>query len=345
MSAQDDTNTALAAERAESGAALDQVEAKIVGLQSQVLGLQQQLADCQKPAGPTMLVGSSNAVGGKNNPIPFERDMGLVPPQTLDLFRCYEAAGPPANWSGSSFGQYFGRRPMWWSSKGDINDWGNPNGVNINRAKNLADTYDPDWPQMYWTIWHEVQPKLVDKVFTFAEFKRAWQTFYAAVKPIVPDNVKLMVIHGGFAWRPATKNRPSGDETTIPSSQNPYCASPAEWRSLDVDMYAVDAYGGPQAEDIIDMGRFQRFVNEMAGGDITQVAIAESNFRQSAMSSVQEGVDWVHRNGDKFAQAGLNAWCLWNSDKTVDPGPMKPEQVAAYGDVWRKYSPQVVKAA
>lgn len=344
---EDATNAALAAERQAwrnqlslLQAQLNSATTNITGLTTQITDLSARLAACQA-AGTrrSMLIGASNAVGGKNNPLPFEHDMGLIAPQKLDLFRCYETAGPPATWGGSSFAPYFGNRGMWWSSKGDINDWGNPNGANITRAKNLARTYEPSWPQMYWTIWHEVQPKLVDKVFTFAQFEKAWQTFYTAVKPLVGPNVSLCVIHGGYAWRPATKTRPSGAETTIPSSQNPYCASPDEWRSLDVDLYAVDAYGGPQAEDIIDMGRFKRFVHEMAADDMTKVAIAESNFRQSVMTE-QEGIDWVHRNGDKFGQAGLRAWCLWNSDKTIDPGPMKPTQVHAYGDVWRTWSPK-----
>lgn len=377
MTEEQSTDRALAAEREADDAALAQKQqeldaaraddatddATITALQAEVERLKK-LQPAPEPVRREMLVGGSfdDGSGGGNRPEPFEKQMGLVAPQTLDLFRYYDSGDPAATWPNTQVGRkgHVGKRPLWWSSKGDITAWGNPNSTLIANAKNLAKTYNPDWPDLYWTIWHEVQPKLVDKVFTFAQFKRGWSTFYEQVKPLCPPNVKLMVIHGGYAWRPATKSRPSGAETTIPSSQDPYCASPAEWRTLPVDLKGVDAYGGPQVEDIIEMGRFQRFVNEMAQGDLSQVAIAESSCRQSSLltqaggdvaKANQAGQDWMVRCGKEFATGTnsdgvkiwdgktMNAWCLWNSGKTENPGNLTPEQSHAFGDVWRRWSP------
>lgn len=370
MTEQDDTDRALAAERAAEDAEdvaqesdLAAANVKIAELSAEVERLKK-LQPAPEPVRRSMLVGGSfdDGSGGGNRPEPFEKQMGLVSPQKLDLFRYYDSGDPAATWPNTQVGRkgHVGKRPLWWSSKGGIDAWGNANSTLIANAKNLAKTYDPAWPTLYWTIWHEVQPKLVDKVFTFAQFKRGWTTFYEQVKPLCPPNVKLMVIHGGYAWRPAKGTRPSGAETTIPSTQNPYCASPAEWRSLPVDLKAVDAYGGPQVEDIIEMGRFQRFVNEMARGDLSQVAIAESSCRQSSLlkqaggdpaKANVAGQEWMVRCGKEFATGtdhngtkiwdgkGMNAWCLWNSGKTVDPGNLTPEQSLAFGDVWRRWSP------
>jgi len=289
-----------------------------------------------------MLVGASHAVEAGNDPDPLEDMMGLTDDQRLDLFRYYDSGGPASAWNRTQVGGkgHVGKRPLWWSCKGDINDWQNPNGTNVKNAVALAKSYDPTWPRIWWTVYHEVQPKLVTKTFTFEQFKRMQENFYNAVKPVAPKNMKICFIHGGFGWRP------NSVETT---QHGTYSATPEEWRTIPTDVQAIDNYGGPQVEDIIEMDRFQRFVNEMAGGDLNKVGIAESGMRQSSLlkkaggdeaKANQLGIDWVHRQGEQLGNGGLWAWCVWNSTKTVDPGPMTPDQAHAFGDVWRDWSPK-----
>lgn len=351
---QADLDAARTGDAAEDAAA----DAKITKLQSdldaarsddetdaaRIAALEKEVADLTQDPTPTrrsMLVGASNAVEGRNDPVPLEQGMGLTGGQQLDLLRCY-ASGPGATWGNTDFGSYVGKRGLWISMKGDVAAYGNPNSTIIQNCINLAKTYPEDGPQCDWTIWHEIQPKLVNKEFTFAQIKKAINTWYDAVKPFAPNNMRLGPIHGGFGWRPGS------DQTTIPSSQNPYCASPAEWRTLKGDFQGLDAYGGPKVEDLLDMARVQRFITEMLQGDVTKLGIAESGMRQSSLLDQANGdaakandlgCAWLIRNGNDLGTAGAHSWCLWNSSKTEDPGPITDKQEHAYGDVWRGWSP------
>lgn len=284
----------------------------------------------QQPRGvriPRMKVGGSMNVYGNHDPTSLETAMGLPSDRQLDFFRCYDTDGPAASWAGIDQRRFVGQRPLWWSCKGDIRTWAS-GGFDAN-AIALAKSYDPTWPKIKWTIWHEVQPKLVSRTFTFAEYKAAWTHFYNTVKPYAPPNMKLGIIHGGYAWRPGQP------ETTYSGT---YTASPDEWRALPSDFQGIDCYGGPTADDIVDMPRFQRFVMEMCAGDPRKCHIAESGVRQSLLTS-DETVEWIHRNGDRLAALDVGTWCYWNSTMTSDPGPLDTAGMSAWGDVWRKWSP------
>jgi hypothetical protein len=273
-----------------------------------------------------MRVGASMFVDGVHDPTVLETAMDMRVGDQLDFFRCYDQGAPASSWSRIDQRAHVGHRPMWWSCKGDITTWAK-GGYDAN-AIALAKSYDPSWPEIRWTIWHEVQPKLVAKTFTFAQFKAAWTHFYNTVKPHCPPNMSLGIIHGGFAWKPGQL------ETSVSGT---YSATPAEWRSLPTDFNGIDCYGGPTADDIVDMPRFQRYVAEMCGDDPTRCHIAESGVRQSVLSS-SETVEWLHRNGDRLGSINLGTWCYWNSTRTTDPGPLDSAGMLAWGDVWRRWS-------
>lgn len=276
------------------------------------------------PAPPStnagMLVGASMNVSGNHDPRTLEADMGLTVGQHLDLFRCYDTNGPAASWSRIQNNEFVGKRPMWWSCKGDLQTWIR-GGYDAN-AIALAKSYDPSWPAMQWTLWHEPQPKVVSGLFSRDAWVKAFTHFYQTVKPHCPPNLKLGPIHGGFSFTPG----------------NPTTADPGAWMTPH-DFMGLDCYGGPTGTDIVDQKRFHRFVETMCDGDYGQCYLAETGARAAALGS-SEVASWLRRNGNSLGEIGVSGICLWNSTHTEFPGPLDKTGMDAWGDVWRAWSPE-----